>query len=71
VPVPVVPVHIEGACAAWPSHRRWPRFRPITVAFASPKTADWLSQHGTGDDKAAGIGNGLEKCMARCGQACG
>jgi long-chain acyl-CoA synthetase len=73
VPVPVVPVRIEGAFAAWPSQRRWPRFRPLTVAFAAPRTADWLSRHGTGDDKAACISNGLEKCMSvpRCGQVCG
>lgn len=34
--VPVVPVHIDGAFAAWPIGQRWPRMRKITVRFGSP-----------------------------------
>jgi long-chain acyl-CoA synthetase len=34
--VPVVPVAIVGAYAAWPKGHRWPRRRPIRVAFGQP-----------------------------------
>lgn len=35
-PVPVVPCHIDGAFAALPPHRRWPRPGRITLTFGPP-----------------------------------
>ena len=34
--VPIIPCGVEGAFAAWPKHRRWPRRRTIHVRFAGP-----------------------------------
>lgn len=35
--VPIVPARIEGAFAAWPKPRKWPRlFKPITITFGPP-----------------------------------
>ena len=34
--VPVVPCHLRGTFAALPPHRRWPRFRRITLTFGAP-----------------------------------
>jgi 1-acyl-sn-glycerol-3-phosphate acyltransferase len=34
--VPVVPCRIEGAFAAWPAHRRWPRPATVRVRIGAP-----------------------------------
>ncbi|MFO1031015.1 MAG: lysophospholipid acyltransferase family protein [Planctomycetota bacterium] len=34
--VPVVPCHIDGAFAAWPRTRRWPRPRPVHLRIGAP-----------------------------------
>jgi 1-acyl-sn-glycerol-3-phosphate acyltransferase len=34
--VPIVPTLIQGAFEAWPRHARWPRPRPVSVAYGAP-----------------------------------
>lgn len=45
--VPVVPCYLEGAHAAWPADRRWPRPGPLRLRIGPP-----LDFAGTSDDKA-------------------
>ncbi|WP_431281445.1 lysophospholipid acyltransferase family protein [Humitalea sp. 24SJ18S-53] len=35
-PVPVVPCHIDGAFAAWPAHRRFPRPGKLSLRIGTP-----------------------------------
>jgi 1-acyl-sn-glycerol-3-phosphate acyltransferase len=34
--VPIVPCHVEGAFAAWPRTKRWPRPRRVKVRIGAP-----------------------------------
>ena len=34
--VPVVPCHLEGTFEALPPHRKWPRFRKLTLRIGAP-----------------------------------
>ncbi|RMI20838.1 1-acyl-sn-glycerol-3-phosphate acyltransferase [Pseudoroseomonas wenyumeiae] len=45
--VPVVPCYLEGAHAAWPAGRRWPRPGPLRLRIGPP-----LDFSATSDDKA-------------------
>lgn len=48
-PVPVVPVVIRGAYAAWPRHRSLPRLAPIEVSVHPPVDPKLLEQRGSGE----------------------
>ncbi|MBL9076960.1 MAG: 1-acyl-sn-glycerol-3-phosphate acyltransferase [Planctomycetes bacterium] len=50
--VPIVPVGIDGAGAAFPPGARWPRPRRITVAFGEPILPAQLDALGGGDRRA-------------------
>ncbi|MBX3465021.1 MAG: 1-acyl-sn-glycerol-3-phosphate acyltransferase [Planctomycetes bacterium] len=50
--VPIVPVGITGAGAAFPPGSRWPRPRRITVAFGEPILPAQLDALGGGDRRA-------------------
>jgi long-chain acyl-CoA synthetase len=63
-PVPVVPVRIEGTFAAWPPHRRWPRFRPLSVTFGRALSPEWLREHGKGEQDSARISDALTRTVA-------
>lgn len=45
--VPVVPVHIAGTFAAWPSGRKFPQLHPITVTIGRPVPPEELLGSGT------------------------
>ncbi|MFO1146605.1 MAG: 1-acyl-sn-glycerol-3-phosphate acyltransferase [Rhodospirillales bacterium] len=50
-PVPVVPVVIEGAYAAWrASAARLPRLAPVTVTIHPPVDPKLLQEQGSGED---------------------
>ena len=49
--VPVIPVHVDGAYAAWPRHRRFPLPRPITIRFGEPVRLDEIRRLMTADRK--------------------
>ena len=57
--VPVVPVVIEGAYAAWPRSRTLPRLAPITVSIHPPVDPTWLEQQGEGKTPPQRIVNAL------------
>jgi long-chain acyl-CoA synthetase len=61
--VPVVPVYISGSFEAWPLTRKWPRLRPIRIAFGHPESVESLLQHGRGDDEASRVSDGLARCV--------
>lgn len=63
VPVPVVPVRIQGTFAAWPPHRRWPRFRPLSLTFGPARSPDWLRERGDGEQEAARISDALARAV--------
>lgn len=50
--VPIVPVGIRGAGAAFPPGARWPRPRRITVTFGEPILPQQLDALGDGDRRA-------------------
>jgi long-chain acyl-CoA synthetase len=64
-PVPVVPVVIEGAYAAWPRQRLFPRFRPLAVHIHPP--VDWrsLEQRSSSDQPSQRIVDALHAHLAR------
>lgn len=64
MPVPVVPVFIEGTSRAWPPRRRWPRFRPLTVTFGPARSPEWLRDNGDGEDVPVRISDGLARTVA-------
>lgn len=51
MPVPVVPVVIEGAYEAWPRHKLLPRFRPIRVRICPAVDPKALPDPGEGQEK--------------------
>lgn len=57
--VPVVPVAIHGAYAAWPPHRRLPRLRPLRIVIGPPRDADALQQAGRGEQPQERITDAL------------
>jgi long-chain acyl-CoA synthetase len=59
LPVPVVPVLIEGAYEAWPRHEMWPRLRPIRLTFHPPVDPARFRDHGDGATPQARIAAGL------------
>jgi len=56
VPVPVVPVVIEGAYDAWPRNKLLPRFRPIRVRICPPVDPKALPDQGEGQGEGQGKG---------------
>lgn len=42
--VPIVPVAIEGAYAAWPRGQRFPQLRPIAVCYGAPIPAEEVAR---------------------------
>jgi long-chain acyl-CoA synthetase len=59
MPVPVVPVVIEGAYDAWPRHKLLPRFRPIRVRICPPVDPRALSDEGEGATEQARLVHAL------------
>jgi long-chain acyl-CoA synthetase len=64
MPVPVVPVRIEGTFAAWPPQRRWPRVGLLSVTFGPARSPDWLREHGDGEDAPARVSDALGHSVA-------
>jgi long-chain acyl-CoA synthetase len=64
VPVPVVPVRIEGTFAAWPPQRRWPLFRRLSVTFGPARSPDWLRERGDGEQDSSRISDALARAVA-------
>ena len=64
VPVPVVPVRIDGTFRAWPPHRRWPRFGPLSVAFGTARSPEWLREQGEGEQDSDRISDALARTVA-------
>lgn len=67
--VPVLPVRIEGSFAAWPPHRRWPRFVPLSVTFGRVRSPEWLQRHGNGKEAALRITDALARCVSALGRS--
>ena len=59
IPVPVVPVVIEGAYDAWPRQKSLPRLRPIRVTFHPPIDPATYRDTGDGETPQARIAAGL------------
>ncbi len=57
--VPVVPVLIEGAYKAWPSHRKLPRPGRIKITFGTPADVPTLKTQGKGEEAPDRIVSGL------------
>lgn len=49
--VPVIPVYVDGAYAAWPRHRRFPLPRQVTIRFGEPVQLDEIRRQMTVDRK--------------------
>jgi long-chain acyl-CoA synthetase len=64
-PVPVVPVVIEGAYAAWPRHRRLPRLGPLAVHIYPPVDPRHLEQQSSSDQPSQRIVDALRAHTAR------
>jgi len=58
---PVVPVHIQGTFAAWPMHRRLPRWHRVRVRFGAPEKPDALAERGQGEELRERIASGLRE----------
>lgn len=67
--VQAVPTLILGTFEALPRQRRWPRFRPVTVIFGTPRTAEQLAADGVGKDASARITDGLRRAVAALASA--
>jgi len=67
MPVPVIPVHIEGAYTAWPMDRRWPRPGGVCIRFGRPVDAETLEAEGKGDDATQRIVNAIRNRVASLG----
>ena len=65
VPVPIVPTRIEGAFAAWPRTRRWPRFGRITVRFGVPLDPAKLLRSASGPNRHQKIADDIREALAR------
>ncbi len=59
MPVPVVPVVIEGAYEAWPRHKLLPRFRPIRVRICPAVDPRALPDSGAGATEQARLAHAL------------
>lgn len=59
MPVPVVPVVIEGAYDAWPRHKLLPRLRPIRVRICPPVDPRALPDRGEGATEQARLVHAL------------
>ncbi|HEX5012171.1 MAG TPA: AMP-binding protein [Planctomycetota bacterium] len=68
VPVPVVPVWIEGSFAAFPKGRSLPRLRRIRVIFGKPIEAEALNVHGSDAEAAGRIARALRQRVAALGR---
>jgi long-chain acyl-CoA synthetase len=66
-PVPIVPVHIEGAFAAWPTERRFPRPHPIVVRFGPAIAPERWEAFREGEDAAARIAAAVKAEVAALG----
>ncbi len=64
-PVPVVPVHIAGAFAAWPRDRRFPRLHPVTVTIGAPAAGRDLLGHDAGTSSPEEIAARVRELVAR------
>lgn len=62
--VPLVPVHIDGAFAAWPRSRSWPRLRRIAVTFGAPLHPADLAGDASDDEKRERIAEALRRAVA-------
>jgi long-chain acyl-CoA synthetase len=63
-PVPVVPVVIRGAYAAWPRHHSLPRLAPIEVRVHPPVDPELLEQRGSGETPSQCIVDALHGHVA-------
>jgi long-chain acyl-CoA synthetase len=63
-PVPVVPVVIRGAHAAWPRHRSLPRFAPIEVRIHASVDPKLLEERGSGETPSQRIVDALHGQVA-------
>ena len=63
-PVPVVPVVIEGAYAAWPRQRWYPRFSPLAVHIHPPVDPRALEQQSSTDQPSQRIVDALHAHLA-------
>jgi long-chain acyl-CoA synthetase len=64
IPVPVIPVWIEGTYQAWPVGRRLPRPGSIRIVFGDPVNVEELQQAGTSDRLEWRIMEGLQQRIA-------
>jgi long-chain acyl-CoA synthetase len=71
VSAPVVPTYISGTFEAMPRGRRWPRRRPIRVAFGAPVSVDALEAAGTGDSREERIAHALRDQVAALARSIG
>jgi long-chain acyl-CoA synthetase len=63
-PVPVVPVVIEGAYAAWPRQRWFPRFGRLAVHIHPPVDPRVLEQQSSSDPRSQRIVDALHAHLA-------
>jgi long-chain acyl-CoA synthetase len=68
IPVPVIPVWIEGTYAAWPVARRFPRPGRIRVIFGEAVDVHALQNAGSSDKVEWNIMQGLHQRLAELGQ---
>lgn len=64
-PVPVLPVHIEGAFAAWPRSRRVPRLARVTVTIGSAIDSAKLAPEAKPGERPNAIAQLLQASVAR------
>lgn len=64
IPVPVIPIWIEGTHTAWPVGRRLPRPGSIRIVLGDPVSVDELQQAGTSDRLEWRIMQGLQQRIA-------
>lgn len=64
-PVPVVPVVIEGAYAAWPRQRWFPRFSSLAVHIHTPINSRALEQQSSTDQPSQRIVDALHAHLAK------
>ena len=70
-PVPIVPVYIAGAFAAWPVARRWPRLRPITVRFGQPIVPAAVASEGSVRQREEQVAAAVQAAVAALAAAAG
>ncbi|WP_426956317.1 lysophospholipid acyltransferase family protein [Muricoccus radiodurans] len=62
--IPVVPCHLEGAHAAWPPDRRWPRPAPLHLRIGAPLTFPELPNNRAGWDAVAAASEAAVRALA-------